>query len=125
MSRRPITHDVGQDGPEPTFLFDGRPIGYRLGQTVGAALVEHGILAWRTTRHGGRPRGLFCGIGVCFDCLVTVDGTPNRRACLVLGDEAREVSTQRGSGHERGELEDPAGDVARDAGTSVLDGVDD
>ncbi|WP_418606078.1 (2Fe-2S)-binding protein [Georgenia sp. SUBG003] len=32
---------------------------------------------------GGRPRGIFCGIGICHDCLVTVDGVPNQRACLV------------------------------------------
>ena len=40
-------------------------------------------MAWRSTRKGARPRGLFCGIGVCFDCLLTVDGEANQRACLV------------------------------------------
>jgi predicted molibdopterin-dependent oxidoreductase YjgC len=63
--------------------FDGKPLTAAPGQSVGAALVDAGIRSWRTTRHGGRPRGLFCGIGVCFDCLVTVDGRANQRACLV------------------------------------------
>jgi predicted molibdopterin-dependent oxidoreductase YjgC len=63
--------------------FEGRTITARPGQSVGAALVSAGIVSWRTTRHGGRPRGLFCGIGVCFDCLITVDGVPDQRACLV------------------------------------------
>jgi len=63
--------------------FDGTPITAVAGQSVGAALTDAGIRSWRTTRGGGRPRGLFCGIGVCFDCLVTVDGRPNQRACLV------------------------------------------
>jgi hypothetical protein len=63
--------------------FRGTPISAEPGQSVGAALVAAGILDWRTTRKGGRPRGLFCGIGVCFDCLITIDGVPDQRACLI------------------------------------------
>lgn len=66
-----------------TATFDGAPITATAGQSVGAALVDAGVRSWRTTRSDGRPRGLFCGIGVCFDCLVTIDGRPNQRACLV------------------------------------------
>jgi predicted molibdopterin-dependent oxidoreductase YjgC len=65
-----------------SFTFNGHPLEAAPGQSVGAALTANGITAWRSTRKGGRPRGLFCGIGVCFDCLVTVDGAPNQRACL-------------------------------------------
>lgn len=82
-----------------TFAFDGREVGFRPGQTVGAALVRDGTLSWRRTRHAGRPRGLFCGIGVCFDCLVTVDGHPNQRACLVVARPGMAVTTQDGTGH--------------------------
>lgn len=66
-----------------TLTLDGQPITAVPGQSIGAALTDAGIRSWRTTRHGGRPRGLFCGIGICFDCLLTVDGRPNQRACLV------------------------------------------
>lgn len=66
-----------------TLTLDGQPITAAPGQSIGAALTDAGIRSWRTTRHGGRPRGLFCGIGICFDCLLTVDGRPNQRACLV------------------------------------------
>ncbi|NGN91324.1 (2Fe-2S)-binding protein [Nocardioides sp. KC13] len=66
-----------------SLTFDGVAITAAAGQSVGAALTDAGIRSWRSTRRGGRPRGLFCGIGVCFDCLVTVDGRPNQRACLV------------------------------------------
>jgi hypothetical protein len=59
---------------------------------VGAALVDAGIRSWRTTRRNGRPRGLFCGIGICYDCLITVDGTPNQRACLVPVAEGMRLS---------------------------------
>jgi hypothetical protein len=84
----------------PTFTFDGRPVAFRPGQTVGAALVQAGIRSWRTTRLEGRPRGLFCGIGICFDCLVVLDGEPNQRACLALARAGLEVTPQEGTGHD-------------------------
>lgn len=80
--------------------FDGRPIPVRRGQTIGAALIASGIRAWRTTRHAGRPRGLFCGIGVCFDCLVTVNGETSVRACLAEARPGDVVTTQHGSGRD-------------------------
>ncbi|NVM98337.1 (2Fe-2S)-binding protein [Arthrobacter sp. SDTb3-6] len=73
---------------------DGAPLSARPGQTVGAALAGAGIASWRTTRHAGRPRGLFCGIGVCFDCLLTVDGVPNQRACLTPARDGMELRTE-------------------------------
>jgi hypothetical protein len=82
-----------------TFDFDGTAVPFVDGQTVGAALVAAGIRSWRTTRRAGRPRGLFCGIGVCFDCLVTVDGRPNERACLLAAVPDMDVRTQDGTGH--------------------------
>ncbi|GAA1027809.1 MULTISPECIES: (2Fe-2S)-binding protein [Amycolatopsis] len=66
-----------------TLTFDGQPLTASPGQSVGAALTDAGVRSWRTTRRGGRPRGLFCGIGVCFDCLITVDDVADQRACLV------------------------------------------
>ncbi|MGZ4612307.1 MAG: (2Fe-2S)-binding protein [Kineosporiaceae bacterium] len=80
------------------FDFDGVAVDFTAGQSVGAALWARGIRAWRTTRIAGRPRGIFCGIGVCFDCLVEVDGRPDQRACLVPARVGLEVRTQRGSG---------------------------
>jgi hypothetical protein len=78
--------------------FDGTPVPCRDGWTVGAALTAAGVRSWRTTRHGGRPRGLFCGIGICFDCLVTVNGRPSLRACLVPAAPGDDVRTQEGTG---------------------------
>ena len=62
--------------------FDGRPVPTTAGESVGAALTNAGIRSWRSTRKAGRPRGLFCGIGICYDCLLTINGQPNQRACL-------------------------------------------
>ncbi|MGD9511492.1 MAG: 2Fe-2S iron-sulfur cluster-binding protein, partial [Geminicoccaceae bacterium] len=73
--------------------FDGRPVASQPGQTVAAALTAAGIRAWRTTRHGA-PRGLFCGMGACQDCLVTIDGRPNQRACMAKISGPHEVRSQ-------------------------------
>lgn len=83
-----------------TFTFDGHPVAAEPGQTLAAALIASGRRSWRTTRVEGRPRGVFCGIGVCFDCLTTVNGRPNRRACLVEARPGDVVVTQEGAGHD-------------------------
>lgn len=64
-----------------TITFDGRPVPARLGESVAAALTAAGVTTLRTTR-SDQPRGLFCGMGVCQDCLVEIDGKPNQRACM-------------------------------------------
>nr|WP_203644908.1 (2Fe-2S)-binding protein [Streptomyces sp. SID14478] len=86
-------------GPAFTVTFDGRAIPALPGQTVAAALWSAGVLSWRTTRVGGEPRGVFCGIGVCFDCLVSVNGRPNQRACLLPVEPGDAIRTQEGTGH--------------------------
>ncbi|MFF3780898.1 (2Fe-2S)-binding protein [Streptomyces sp. NPDC001933] len=87
--------------PEPEFqlTFDGRPIRGLPGQTIAAALWSAGILTWRTTRVNGRPRGAFCSIGACYDCLATVNGRPNQRACLLPAAPGDAITTQEGDGH--------------------------
>jgi predicted molibdopterin-dependent oxidoreductase YjgC len=74
---------VGSAAGPVTVTFGGRTLEARDGQSVAAALTAAGVRSWRTTRRGARPRGLFCGIGTCFDCLLTIDGRPAQRACLV------------------------------------------
>lgn len=61
-----------------TFSFDGSPVRFSPGQTVAAALWATGIRSWGRTRVNGAPRGIFCGIGACHDCLATVDGATAR-----------------------------------------------
>jgi NADPH-dependent 2,4-dienoyl-CoA reductase/sulfur reductase-like enzyme len=61
--------------------FDGETIEAYPGEVVGAALTAAGHLSLRRT-HRGNARGLFCGMGVCSDCLVRIDGEPNQRACM-------------------------------------------
>jgi glycine/D-amino acid oxidase-like deaminating enzyme len=61
--------------------FDGQPIAALEGETIAAALSAAGIVAYRRTLSGA-PRGLYCGMGACFDCVVTVDGRIGQRACM-------------------------------------------
>jgi aerobic-type carbon monoxide dehydrogenase small subunit (CoxS/CutS family) len=88
--------------PAPAFTVtvDDRPVQALPGRTVAAALWSAGLTSWRTTRGTGRPRGVFCGIGVCFDCLVTVNDRPNQRACLAPVRPGDVIRTQEGTGHE-------------------------
>lgn len=75
-------HVPGSRGDPVTILVDDEPVEARIGETVASALLAHGRRVLRRTDRRGAPRGLFCGIGVCYDCLVTVDGIGHRRACL-------------------------------------------
>ncbi|WP_018297196.1 (2Fe-2S)-binding protein [Corynebacterium lubricantis] len=61
--------------------FDGRQLAGEQGQTIAGVLMSHNILSWRTTSVHAKKRGLFCGIGVCFDCIVAVNGQRDVRAC--------------------------------------------
>ncbi|MFF4734975.1 (2Fe-2S)-binding protein [Streptomyces sp. NPDC001262] len=84
-----------------TVHVDGAPHPARPGQTVAAVLLSTGRVSWRETRHGGRPRGVFCGIGVCYDCLVTVNGLAGVRACrreVREGDRIETASPAAGGG---------------------------
>lgn len=76
--------------------FDGELIEAEPGQSIAAALLAAGKIAWRTTKHGN-PRGLFCGIGICFDCLVEIDGESGQRACMVPLEDGMRVCSAQGA----------------------------
>lgn len=84
-----------------TFRFDGTEVQALPGQTVAAALLAAGHRSLRDTRFGGRQRGLFCGIGACYDCLVVYNGEPAVRACLTPVRAGDVVERLRGAGPPR------------------------
>jgi len=63
------------------------------GETVAAALTAVGIVDLRLTREG-RPRGIFCGMGVCFDCIVSIDGRRSQRACMTKVRDGMRICRQ-------------------------------
>ncbi len=71
--------------------FDGRPVVVRPGRTIAAALLAADIRSWPSPQ--GASAGLFCGIGVCFGCLVTLNGRPGIRSCLVEAAPGDTVTT--------------------------------
>jgi predicted molibdopterin-dependent oxidoreductase YjgC len=75
---------------------DGKPVEARAGDTVAAALLAAGIDHCRTTPVTGAPRAPYCLMGVCFDCLVTIDGVGSRQGCLVPVHDGMKVETQLG-----------------------------
>ena len=78
------------------FRFDGRELEGLEGESIAAALAAADVVAVRQARSGA-PRGPFCGMGVCFDCLVTVNGRPSQRACLTKVEAGMEVCSEPGA----------------------------
>jgi D-hydroxyproline dehydrogenase subunit gamma len=88
-------HKGLERGPAVSLTIDGRTVSAFEGESVATVLLAEGHAATRLTQ-GGSPRGVFCGMGVCFDCLVVVDGVPNTRACVTWVREGMRVSRQDG-----------------------------
>lgn len=84
------------DGPVVTILVDGRPVVAREGDSVAAALLAAGLAITRTTPVGGAPRGPYCMMGACFDCLAVIDGIASRQACMTTVREGMRVDRQDG-----------------------------
>ncbi len=80
------------------FDFEGRTVLACPGDTVAAALLAGGHWRFRSTPVRGAPRGPFCMMGVCFDCLVEIDGIANRQACMIEAREGMQVKCQQGAG---------------------------
>lgn len=76
---------------------DGVAVELRRGETVAAALFLAGHKAGRTTPVSGAERGPYCMMGVCFDCLVEIDGEGNRQACMVEARNGMAVKRQMGA----------------------------
>ena len=77
---------------------NGKPIPAIEGEPIAAALLSAGIKQFRKTPKYGTPRGLFCAIGRCTDCIMTVDGKPNVRTCVTPVKDGMIVETQEGHG---------------------------
>lgn len=77
-----------------TIFVDSKPLIARLGEPILAALMANDIWITRFTKKLGSPRGLFCGIGLCNDCLVFVDGLGCVRSCVTAVEEDMSIETR-------------------------------
>ena len=103
-SRRIDHHPILGDAPPArpvTLVVDGKPVPAREGDTIASALVAAGWTAFRKTEKRLEPRGVFCAIGKCTDCVMTVNGVPNVRTCITLVKDNMTITTQEGLGQWR------------------------
>ncbi|CAN2202675.1 2Fe-2S iron-sulfur cluster binding domain containing protein [Candidatus Nanopelagicaceae bacterium] len=80
---------------EVSFTFNGISFKGIEGQSIAAALMATGVRELRKTRFEEEPRLIFCGIGICFDCVVVVNGVANQRACLIEISEGAKIESQK------------------------------
>jgi sarcosine oxidase subunit alpha len=83
-------------GERVQIFIDGKPVSACAGDSVAAALLAAGLRFNRTTAVTGAVRAPYCMMGMCFDCLVTIDGAANRQGCLVNVREGMQVRLQHG-----------------------------
>ncbi|MCB9946673.1 MAG: (2Fe-2S)-binding protein [Rhodospirillaceae bacterium] len=86
--------------PQGTVWFDGAPLDLPLGANLAAALLAAGVAVFRHTPATGAPRGPFCMMGACFDCLVEIDGVA-RQACMLEVADGLRITRPRGGGGQR------------------------
>lgn len=86
-----------------TFRWNDQEITAYPGESILGALIASGVQTLRHTRFEHEPRGMLCAIGVCFECLVDVDGKPNRRACVTPAAPGMDVRSGGSSGATGGE----------------------
>lgn len=83
-----------EQGQEIEFECDGITIKAKDGHTIAEALLLNGVKKFRTTRNDS-PRGLYCNMGVCYECRMIVNGIPNTRTCMTLATSGCKVETQK------------------------------
>ncbi len=83
--------------PTVTLHLEGRPIAAREGDTLAIALLNAGVVQFRQTPVSGQPRAPLCLMGVCFDCLVEVDGRQNVQSCMTEVFEGMQVRLPTGA----------------------------
>lgn len=85
-----------EERAEVVIYYNGQPVQAYEGEPIAAALINAGIKAFRTTPRLDKPRGIFCAIGRCTDCMMIVDGKPNTRTCITPVQDGMKVETQHG-----------------------------
>ena len=86
-------------GRKITLMVDGEPLEAYEGEPIATALMAAVRRVFRYTTKGNEPRGVFCALGRCTDCVMIVDGQPNVRTCVTLAREGMVIETQIGLGH--------------------------
>ena len=95
IENHPILGET-EERKQVTFTYNGTPLTGYEGEPIAIALKANGVMAHRYTATTHEPRGVFCAIGRCTDCVMIVDGKPNIRTCITPLKEGMAVQTQYG-----------------------------
>ncbi len=82
-----------QRGERVQLTVDGKPIEAYKGETVAAAMLAAGIRTFHKSHKHQQPRSLYCGMGICYECLVTINGVHAQRACITQVEEGMKIET--------------------------------
>lgn len=93
-----------EKGKRVTFTFDGKEVEGYEGEPIAMALKAAGLMVHRYTQKEHKPRGIFCAIGRCTDCVMVVDGKPNIRTCVTPLQAGMDVKTQYGVTDKKEEM---------------------
>jgi len=91
MDRR-VTSDVVREDAVTVYV-DGAVVTAYRGETAAGVLLASGRCVFRSTPRGHESRGVFCGVGICYDCLVTINGIPFVRACMTPVTDGMQIQT--------------------------------
>jgi len=97
IEEHPILGTI-EKGEKVRFTYDDRPMEGFAGEPIAMALRSNGVLIHRYTAKRQEPRGMFCAIGRCTDCIMVVNGKPNVRTCVEPLQAGMAVQTQHGHG---------------------------
>jgi D-hydroxyproline dehydrogenase subunit gamma len=98
IDRRVPSRGAIERGAALTVQVDGQALTAYAGEMLAAAMLAAGRRTLRAAPRTGSPRGLYCSMGICYDCLMVVDGRPNVRSCMTYVAEGMQAETQRGPG---------------------------
>lgn len=96
---RVLQHPIlGADSMEESVnvTIDGKCYKAKQGEVIAAVMLANGLRVHRHTAKRGEPRGIYCGIGQCTDCVMTVNGVANVRTCVTLVEEGMVIESQYG-----------------------------
>ena len=88
IEHHPVLGDL-LEGKKATITVDGDRVEAFAGEMIAAALMARGRRILRRTKKSGEPRGVFCAIGRCTDCVMIVNGVPNVRTCVTPVEDGR------------------------------------
>lgn len=105
---RPLARVGGSATATVAVIFNGQPLQVPIGSSVAAGLLAAGVKQFRDSPVSGVARGPYCMMGVCFECLLEIDGVPNRQGCLIPLKEGMSIRTQDEVRDLRVEAQGPA-----------------